>query len=452
MSRIVKSSTIVVRVRRHARVNAEGFGRLREARPKAAQQYDEMSFNAQYNINYESTSTPVYAAKEYFDELYGDRFGSDWKNLRCALLSPPKKVAVVTDSNANLEQTLESIGAQDILLLFRRRAEKLLEIEDENIAKLRRKLALSVDEQDERDEPTGGAVEDAQLVSQLNRFRLARDQLAEAVEFASGLSVYATGVENFSRLPVPLPTGSVQRDFFKADLADVFCSLCQAPSPSSSVLFLNTSSSLVPIVYSACPDSHLTVNLPDHVRANLLTTSLREQFGDTRGSIAERVAYAHDSNVMPEEEAWDEYDMNPRIQMFQHDSVLVDAPSMNDRVSLSALNHSNVFHPINTHIRQTLPGTQKDLLKKAIQLCRPGGTVTYTNCTMSHLQNEYVVQAAVRELLTEYQITVRSVPLHLVAFALPEVSTYDHSKLGQLVVPRLGQNYGPRYICKLIIE
>ena len=150
----------------------------------------------------------------------------------------------MTDSNANLEQTLESIGAQDIMLLFRRRAEKLLEIEDENIAKLRRKLELSADE-DQEDAPTDGAVEDAKLVSQLNRFRLARDQLAEAVEFASGLSVYATGVENFSALPVPLPTSSVQRDFFKTDLADIFCSLCQAGFNSRFALFELTNQSIV---------------------------------------------------------------------------------------------------------------------------------------------------------------------------------------------------------------
>ena len=80
------------------------------------------------------------------------------------------------------------------------------------------------------------------------------------------------------------------------------------------------------------------------MRANLLTTSLHEQFGDSRGSIAERVAYAHDSNLMPEEEAWDEYNMNPRIQMFQHDSVLVGSSTFsNDTSSMKGTSLGNFY-------------------------------------------------------------------------------------------------------------
>ena len=71
---------------------------------------------------------------------------------------------------------------------------------------------------------------------------------------------------------------------------------------------------------------------------------------------------------------------------------------------------------------------------------------------MSHLQNEYVVQAAVKELLTEFDIRVRSVPLHLVSFSLPELKTFENSKLGQMAIPEIGRNFGPRYVCKLLIE
>ena len=74
------------------------------------------------------------------------------------------------------------------------------------------------------------------------------------------------------------------------------------------------------------------------------------------------------------------------------------------------------------------------------------------SCTMSHLQNEYVVQAAVKELLTEFDIRVRSVPLHLVSFSLPELKTFENSKLGQMAIPEIGRNFGPRYVCKLLIE
>ena len=57
--------------------------------------------------------------KEYFDDLLGElRFENDWKNLRCALLSTAKKVAFLTDANEQLIETLESVGAQNILEIF----------------------------------------------------------------------------------------------------------------------------------------------------------------------------------------------------------------------------------------------------------------------------------------------------------------------------------------------
>ena len=59
--------------------------------------------------------------------------------------------------------------------------------------------------------------------------------------------------------------------------------------------------------------------------------------------------------------------------MFGYNSILLDVPSTTDRISMNDLSSGNVFSPINTFTRQSLPTTQKNLLKKAIQLCRPGG-------------------------------------------------------------------------------
>lgn len=241
-------------------------------------------------------------------------------------------------------------------------------------------------------------------------------------------------------------------DFYPTDLADVFTSLCHCPPSSSSVLFLNTDSSLIPLTLQGASESLITVNVDDPNIGNGLVRNLGAHFDDIASRI--HVTTSRDRSNDDEFDTTNNeyYDDIDELEMFTHDSILTDVPSTNDRVSLNEMSLDNVFHPIHTHTRQSFPMEQKKILKKAIQLCRPGGYVTYTSCTMSHLQNEYCVQSAVKELLMDYQITVRSVPLHLVSFALPEVATYDHSKLGQLVLPRLGQNYGPRYICKLLIE
>ena len=92
------------------------------------------------------------------------------------------------------------------------------------------------------------------------------------------------------------------------------------------------------------------------------------------------------------------------------------------------------------------------LLKNGLLACFDDGTVTYSSSSMSHLQNEYLVQSTVKSLLEEEKLVVRSVPLGLVAECLPEICFYRDSKLGQLIVPSLGQNFGPRYTCKLIVS
>ena len=70
---------------------------------------------------------------------------------------------------------------------------------------------------------------------------------------------------------------------------------------------------------------------------------------------------------------------------------------------------------------------------------------------MSHLQNEYLIQTVAKSLLDE-ELFVASVPLALVVECLPELFFHQNSRLGQLVLPSLGQNFGPRYVCKLQIN
>ena len=88
------------------------------------------------------------------------------------------------------------------------------------------------------------------------------------------------------------------------------------------------------------------------------------------------IRVTNDSDALLEETH--EEGILPTLQVFEFDSILVDVPSTNDRISMNELSFDNVFDPIHTHVRQGITNSQKKLLKKAIQLCRPGGTVTYT--------------------------------------------------------------------------
>ena len=169
---MISANRIVRVLRRHgaAKTNQSGFGREREARKSPnVIRYDEMTKEAQYTINYENPSLPTFAAKEYFDDLLGERF-DDWKSIRCALLSPAKKCAFVTENNEQLVDTLESIGAVDVMQTFRHRAETVLEKEKANLAQI------------EKTPPVG--MSEAEHYNKLIRTRLLVEQIESSVELS----------------------------------------------------------------------------------------------------------------------------------------------------------------------------------------------------------------------------------------------------------------------------
>ncbi|CBY19582.1 unnamed protein product [Oikopleura dioica] len=416
-------------------MNQTGFGREREARKSPnVIRYDEMTKDAQYTINYENPSLPTFAAKEYFDDLFGERF-DDWKSMRCALLSPAKKCAFVTDQNKQLIDTLESIGAVDVMQTFRSRAEAVLEKEQVNLAEI------------EKSPPAG--ISEAEHYNKLIRTRLLVEQIESSLEIAKRLVIYATPTGKFNQLPRPLAINRGLKDFIKCDLADVFTALVHAPRASENCLLLNSEAEVVPLLLKGAPYCMFSLNNQEYNAARNVITSVK-QYLDPK-DIEERIDAKCDKTLRYGESLADDISEH-FITECVFSSILLDAESTNDRVSMNEDSSLNIFHPTHTHIRQSMPISQKNQLKKALQLCRPGGHITYVSNSLSHLQNEYVVQAAVKEVYIEHSITVRSVPLHFIPFCLPELNFYTESRLGQMVVPDMGKNFGPKYVCKLYLE
>ncbi|NXG74766.1 NSUN4 methyltransferase, partial [Baryphthengus martii] len=71
--------------------------------------------------------------------------------------------------------------------------------------------------------------------------------------------------------------------------------------------------------------------------------------------------------------------------------VLVDAPCTTDRHSVME-EDNNIFHKRRTKERQMLPMLQLQLLIAGILATKPGGEVVYSTCSLSPLQNEYVIK------------------------------------------------------------
>lgn len=132
-----------------------------------------------------------------------------------------------------------------------------------------------------------------------------------------------------------------------------------------------------------------------------------------------------------------------------YDRVLVDVPCTTDRHSLHE-EENNIFKKSRKKERQMLPMLQVQLLAAGLLATKPGGHVVYSTCSLSHLQNEYVVQGAIELLANQYSIKVQVDDLtHFRKLFMDTFFFFPSCQVGELVIPNLMANFGPMYFCKL---
>ncbi|KAJ9581820.1 hypothetical protein L9F63_003889 [Diploptera punctata] len=135
-----------------------------------------------------------------------------------------------------------------------------------------------------------------------------------------------------------------------------------------------------------------------------------------------------------------------------YNKILVDVPCTTDRHSLHE-NDNNIFEPRRIKERLVIPELQTDILSHALKLVQPGGTVIYSTCTLSPIQNDGVVHMALQKIWqeTDIQIVVKDMTTSLkplqCAFKFAENLGLRY---GHLVLPFLPCNFGPMYVCKLV--
>ncbi|CAL8100188.1 unnamed protein product [Calicophoron daubneyi] len=146
------------------------------------------------------------------------------------------------------------------------------------------------------------------------------------------------------------------------------------------------------------------------------------------------------------------------------DKVLVDVPCSTDRHALTS-DQGSVFSRGKRKSLIQLPDRQSALLRRGVQLCRPGGSIVYSTCTLSPAQNQGVIENFLKEVSTaDSELRVRLVDLSPLAFmcsasrhelgihVIPAYSTLPNVSsrpVGLLIVPTLSSNYGPAFIAKL---
>lgn len=126
--------------------------------------------------------------------------------------------------------------------------------------------------------------------------------------------------------------------------------------------------------------------------------------------------------------------------------ILLDVPCTNDRLSV-AEDDNNWFSQKRLQERLKLPQQQMDMLCKALAMLRPGGSLVYSTCSLSPIQNDGVVHMALqqfRHTSAQYVIVDLSE-----AFALLPFRFFGECRYGQLSLPYLPNNVGPLYVARI---
>ncbi|XP_055991432.1 tRNA (cytosine(34)-C(5))-methyltransferase, mitochondrial [Sorex fumeus] len=126
------------------------------------------------------------------------------------------------------------------------------------------------------------------------------------------------------------------------------------------------------------------------------------------------------------------------------DKVLVDAPCSNDRSWLFSSDSQKAAYRISQ--RRNLPVLQVELLRSAIKVLRPGGSLVYSTCTLSKAENQDVVS----EILNTFS---NIMPVDIKDMATTCSQDFSFAPTGQeyelLVIPEKGKAWGPMYVAKL---
>lgn len=133
-----------------------------------------------------------------------------------------------------------------------------------------------------------------------------------------------------------------------------------------------------------------------------------------------------------------------------YDKILIDAPCTMDRVSIND-NEETLFTAVRHKERIGLPHVQKDILLAGLRSLRPKGSLVYTTMSLSPIQNDGVIHAALSEIYEERK------KQDFVICDLKETlrplrglyRMYSKFKYGQQIIPFLPGNYGPAYLCKI---
>ncbi|KAI1286778.1 5-methylcytosine rRNA methyltransferase NSUN4 [Halotydeus destructor] len=453
---------------------------------------------------------PTDLALQHYDNFYAKVYGEHWKSARIGLLSPNKYCAIVNifADNEQTEDDLRMLGAvelnpyyqrhwkkserykQRVQLLKEKRAKKLaglssqaeaegkefnpdeVEVSDVSDSEIKKVTGVSSgSEAEDFVEMFQTDIEERTPFVNAAGVNINLNDFVPATELRYNEQVVSdTSYYSFYQAEVEVPVEFVQEhkiDF--PDILKVFTfprgSLLQFPSPKPSkgldVLnyFLMDGASILPVLalgiqpkdvvgdFCAAPGGKSLAMLltlrPSQLICNEKSLSRLSRLRNVMNSYVPKLKNLKGiMNVMNE-------DAESLSMPEYFDKILLDVPCTNDRHSVQ-VNDNNVFKNSRIKERLGLPHQQSAMLVNAIKCLKPGGSLVYSTCSMSPIQNDGVVHMALKEIYDSTKITCSVSNMKEAFRPLRGLYRLHRSfKYGQQVVPFLPCNFGPMYISKI---
>lgn len=306
-------------------------------------------------------------------------------------------------------------------------------------------------------------------------------------EIPESLDIYMFPKGDISRFSRPIPSSTKMLSHFLLDAASILPPLmlnvqpneivldaCAAPGGKSLILL----QSLLPETL-VCNDSSLS---RIHRTYDFFYQYLPEFQKNWEGERC--IVQSKDVRLINEFSKYDKVSevfafpiflkLDDRCDSFAISQILVDVPCSNDRLSVMESTNS-MFRPDRIRERLQLPELQAQLLVQCLQLLKPGGSLVYSTCSLSPIQNDGVVNMALTKAFTDFHITATIKYVQISTKHSLKINNYfflflicrdlthvlkpfkklfyfeepKNLKFGQLVLPQLPANAGPMYFCKI---
>ncbi|XP_046439372.1 5-methylcytosine rRNA methyltransferase NSUN4-like [Daphnia pulex] len=411
-------------------------------------------------------------ALDHFDDFYGTFYGDLWPATRLAMLSTPKHCALVNyygDYNETIEK-LKNMGCMDIQELFEQSRSKKTKTRKtpENMPTdvLEKEAGVEDEESENFQELTDdrvispGQTTSAYLnfvpttklkgmedwLEEEDQFEYVKPtydfvvekQKDERLDFPSLLKAFVFPRGDISRFPSPKKSTFGTSNYYLMDAASLLPVLALNLQPTESVLDLCAApgGKSLAILQTLYPN-RLVCNDITISRISRLNNVLKQYLGQTQ-TWKEHLEVRKSDALH-----WSEFDA--------FDKVLVDVPCTNDRHSVME-DDNNYFKKDRMKERISLPETQSALLCAGVRACKPGGTIVYSTCSLSPIQNDGVVHMAIKQLKEMYKIDTVVKDMSMTAGHFRFLCRFAPSsslRYGQVALPSIVNNFGPMYISKL---